>query len=349
VVAQHIAFAVPGDLATPTGGYAYDRRIIAELRALGWQVDVCNIGDGFPRPSAAQFAEAHELLAEAPAPTIVIDGLAFGVMDDSAAILAKSHTLVALVHHPLALETGLEPEEIAALWQSECTALAFARHIIVPSPQTAEILVSGYSVARKKITVATPGNDPLDLALPKTSGVFNLLSVGSVVPRKGYDVLIAALATLADLPWHLTIVGDDTRSPPTTAALHDLAAGARLADKISFRGALSDADLAETYQQAHLYVTASHFEGYGMAAATAIACGLPIVATSGGALQETVGDAGLLVPPNDVVALADALRSVISKPDAWMRLRDASRTAAKKLPTWRTTAEQFARAIETAV
>src|SRR3954468_14094331 len=74
-----LAFAVPGDLATPTGGYRYDRRIIEELRGLGWHVDVAKIGDGFPFPSTRQGASALAVLSSVPTTCpIVVDGLAFG-------------------------------------------------------------------------------------------------------------------------------------------------------------------------------------------------------------------------------------------------------------------------------
>ena len=103
---KRVAFAVPGDLSTPTGGYVYDRRIIAELPALGWTVDALDIGDGFPHPAQRTRAEARQRLAARPrGQLIVIDGLAFGVLAEARAL--RSPPLVALVHHPLALETGL--------------------------------------------------------------------------------------------------------------------------------------------------------------------------------------------------------------------------------------------------
>ena len=74
--AGRVAFAVPGDLTTPTGGYRYDRRIIQELRRLGWQVDVLDLGDGFPFPSFAQRATALMVLSAVPSDCpIVLDGL----------------------------------------------------------------------------------------------------------------------------------------------------------------------------------------------------------------------------------------------------------------------------------
>ena len=117
---KRVVFAVPGSLDTPTGGYAYDRRIMAELRHLGWEVDYLNIGDGFPAPDEATRAAARSLLAAIPAGRpIVLDGLALGVLPDVAAELASRHPLVALVHHPLALESGLTAERADMLRRSD--------------------------------------------------------------------------------------------------------------------------------------------------------------------------------------------------------------------------------------
>ena len=103
---KRLAFAVPGDLATPTGGYAYDRRIIAELKTLGWTIDVVDLGKGYPRPDAEKRAAALPLLTRIPqGQPIVIDGLAFGVLPAAAASLHQRNPLIALVHQPLALES----------------------------------------------------------------------------------------------------------------------------------------------------------------------------------------------------------------------------------------------------
>ena len=344
---KRVTFAVPGNLDIPTGGYAYDRRVVAELRALGWQVDVLDIGDCFPKPSDAQRAAARQLLLAASLEgPLVIDGLAYGVIPEVAAELAKLHRIVALVHHPLALETGVSAQEAKALQQSEREALGHSAHVIVTSPSTARLLCADYGVRPNAITVAMPGHDPVAQAIGSTGGTVHLLSVGSIVPRKGYDVLIAALAQLADLSWHLTIAGDRTRDPQTAAELDVTIAQGNLAERVTQLGVLSEAELASAYCMSDMFVQASRFEGYGMAAASALAHGLPIVATDGGALGATVGDAALVAPPNNVDAFATALRRMISDPAERDRCRAASRAAARNLQSWRTTAEQFAAALE---
>jgi glycosyltransferase involved in cell wall biosynthesis len=349
-VVKRFAFAVPGDLATPTGGYAYDRRMIAELCQLGWRIDLLNLGEGFPWPNEATLTSARTRLLAIPAGRrIVVDGLALGVLPETASQLAGRNQLLALVHHPLALERGLSAEQASTLHSSERAALAAVQGVVVTSTATARLVASDYGVPVQRITVARPGNDRMPLAQSSSRpGEVRLLSVGAVVPRKGFDVLIAALATLTDLSWRLTIAGDRTRDLNAAAQLDVDIAYHKLGNRIVALGAVSPQRLAELYAEADVFVLASHFEGYGMAYAEAVAHGLPVIGTSAGAIPDTVPpDAGLLVAPGDIPALALVLSRVISDVGLRRCLASAARSAAPQLPTWQHSAEIFARALET--
>lgn len=348
---RRFAFAVPGDLASPTGGYAYDRRMIAELTQLGWQIDIVALGDGFPRPSDAQRASALARLMDIPADrAVVVDGLALGVLPEEAGKVAAARPLIALVHHPLAQESGMSAAQADDMRRSERAALAPARRVIVTSPATARALVAEYDVPEDRITVALPGNDPVPLAKSNAGGAVRLLAIGSIVPRKGFDILIAALAMLIDLPWHLTIAGDRTRNTRASAQLDADIARFDLANRVTVLGAVSDERIAELYADADLFALASRHEGYGMAFSEAIARGVPVLATTAGAIPETVPvEAGLLVPPDNVEAFAAALRRLIAEPAERERLAAGAREAARKLPTWQASAKLLSDALEAAL
>jgi glycosyltransferase involved in cell wall biosynthesis len=347
-VVRGFTFAVPGDLATPTGGYSYDRRMIAELEHLGWHIDLVDLGDGFPWPDGERKDAAVARLFAVPAGRIiVIDGLALGVLPDAARKLRARNPLIALVHHPLAFETGLSVRQADAMRASEREALAAVSRVVVTSAATARQLVDNYAVAADRITVACPGNDPVPMAQGSAGVVVRLLSVGALVPRKGFDVLIAALATLADLPWRLTIAGDRGRDSKTAAQLDADIARFNLGDRVAVLGAVPPGRLDELYAGADLFVLASRFEGYGMAYAEAIAHGLPVVGTTAGAIPDTVpAGAGVLVAPNDTGALAHALSRLIKDADARHHLAMAARAASRHLPTWQDSAKLFSRTLE---
>jgi glycosyltransferase involved in cell wall biosynthesis len=344
----HLAFAVPGDLATPTGGYRYDRRIIQELRRVGWHVDVVNIGDSFPFPSISQRATALAILSAVPAGCpMVLDGLAFGALPEAGALSCRT-PLIALVHQPLALHSGLDRTQAGIFRASERTALAAAVRVVVTSEATARIVIADYDIPAQRIRVVRPGNDPAPSASGSNDGVVRLLSIGSVVPDKGYDLLIAALVTLADMPWRLTIAGDRTRNPAAAAQLDADIEAYGLGNRVAMLGPVPAERISELYLTSDIFVLASRFEGYGMALAEAIGHGLPVVSTTAGAIPDTVpAEAGLLVPPDDTIALAQALRRLIGDPPERQRLATNARTAAAQLPTWQDTARLFASAIET--
>jgi len=346
---MRVAFGVPGDLATPTGGYRYDRRIIRELRHMGWQVDVVDVGGGFPFPSVAQRAKALAILSAVPAgcPT-VLDGLAFGALPEASALRSRT-PLIALVHQPLALDPGLDTTQADAFRETERAALGAAARVVVTSEATARIVITDYDVPSQRVSVVRPGNDPVPPARGNNDGVVRLLSVGSVVPVKGYDVLAAAVATLGDMPWRLTIAGDLTRNLDAAARLDADISARGLGDRIAVLGAVPPERINDLYMASDLFVLASRFEGYGMALTEAISHGLPVISTMAGAIPDTVpAGTGLLVPPDDVAALAEALRRLISDRAERQRLAINARAAAAQFPTWQESGRLFAGAIETA-
>ena len=324
---EAIAFAIPGAIETRTGGYAYDRRLIAGLRARDITVHHLAWPGGFPAPSADDLAAAARSLAEQPLGRIVIiDGLAFGAMPDLAAAEGHRLALVALVHHPLALETGAAPGLVAP----ERDALRHAAAVIATSAATAETLRRDYGVPAERLVVAPPGTDP---ALPAARRGSHILSLGAVTPRKGHDVLVAALGRIASLPWRCTIAGSLDRAPATAMALRAQIAAAGLADRIALVGEVDDA--GALYAGADLFVLASRHEGFGMAYAEALMRGLPVIGTTAGAIPSVVPQkAGALVPPDDPVALAEALARLLTDPAARDSASAAALQAAARLPRW---------------
>jgi glycosyltransferase involved in cell wall biosynthesis len=346
-----LTFAVPGELTIPTGGYAYDRRIVQELGQLWWNVEVVNLGAHFPHPTPEQrTAAAAQLLAIPQGRPVVVDGLAYGVLPDAAEALCRTHPVIALVHHPLALESGLTDAEASRLRTSERAALACAKRVIVTSPATARLLATDYDVPTDRIVIAPPGTDVAAPAKGSSDGMVRLLAVGAVVPRKGYDVLIAALAAISDLPWTLTIAGDRTRDPVYAAQLDSDIARHGLAGRVAVLGAVPDARLAELYDSADVFVSPSRFEGYGMAFAEALARGLPVIGTTAGAIPDTVPQgAGVLVSPDDAKALALALKRLIDNPVERKEMAARAREACAAQPSWSASAKLFARTIEAAL
>jgi glycosyltransferase involved in cell wall biosynthesis len=342
-----VTVIVPGDLDTRTGGYGYDRRMIGGLRAIGWNVRPVRLDDTFPSPTAAARGEAAAALAAIPDGEVtVIDGLALGALPEEAIAHASRLPIVALVHHPLALETGLSAEQVATLGASERRALTAARHVVVTSRATAATL-SRFDVEPARITTIEPGTDPAPLArihreVPGADAI-NLLCVATVTPRKGYELLLDALASIPFDNWTLRCAGSADRDAPATARVRARLANPRLAARVELIGDLGAEALGAEYDRADVFVLATLYEGYGMAVAEAVARGLPVVSTATGAIADVVGaDAGVVVPPGDCAAFADALTRVLADANLRARLAAGARRVRYRLPTWDAAAARMA-------
>ena len=347
-----LSFLVPGDIETRTGGYIYDRRILQGLRQAGWQVDVHSLDTSFPSPTPAALQQAQDVLAGIPDDRIVvIDGLAVGGMPAALRRESERLALVALIHHPLSLETGLAATVARNLRESERDALASVRRVIVTSRWTSRAL-DAYNVSADRIRVVEPGVDlpvrsPNSTKLRASHEPLRMLCVAHLTPRKGHAVLFDALARLRDRTWHLRCIGSSDRHPETARELRLMSERLALQDRIEFLGEVDDATIEDSYANADVFVLASHMEGYGMVLSEALAHGLPIVSTLAGAIPETVPKgASLLVRPGDDHALAVALASLMDEPERHCSMATNARDTRHALPAWSEAALKFAAALE---
>ncbi len=301
---------------------------------------------------ADALAQLRALGADRP---LILDGLVFGSID-TAGLAGVRAPIVAMIHHPLALESGLGAARRDHLRRTERANLALVRHVLVPSPHTARILAADYGVEPGRITVARPGTDrPLGPPAPETPplilsvGIQHprkghdippplILSVGIQHPRKGHDILLAALAGITDLDWRAVIVGS-AYDPPHAAELAALHGRLGLGGRVAFAGRVTPERLDALYRAASVFALATRYEGYGIVFDEALAHGLPIVSCDTGAVSQTVpGDAGLLVPPEAPDAFARALRVLLTDGARRRALAAAAARAGAALPGWDETA-----------
>ncbi|WP_287886240.1 MULTISPECIES: glycosyltransferase family 4 protein [Paracoccus] len=337
------AFAIPGDIATLTGGYIYERRLLEGLRDLGHDMRHLQLVASFPDPTPAEMAAAVAALVAEDRP-LIVDGLVFGAID-TAGLARVRAPIVAMIHHPLAMETGLNPARRAHLYRTERDNLQLARHVLVPSPHARAMLTERYGVSADRITIARPGVEPARLApSPVTPPL--ILSVGILHPRKGHDVLIDALAGLADLDWQAVIVGNPWDGAHAAALARQLA-GNPVSARVTLAGRVDADRLERLYASASIFALATRYEGHGLVFDEALAHGLPIVSCATGAVPDTVPAAtGLLVPPDDPHAFAAALRRLLGDGPLHARMRDAARRAGNALPGWHETAAIASRVLD---
>lgn len=331
------AFAIPGDITTTTGGYIYERRLLEGLRGQGRSVAHVQLGASFPDATPADMADAIAQLSALPADCpVILDGFISATLD-TAALARLAAPCIAMVHHPLALETGLDAARRDRLYHLERANLQHMAHVLVPSPATAQMLTGRYGVDPARITIARPGTDRARQPRAPSHPPL-ILSVGIQHPRKGHDILLRALARLTHLDWSAVLVGGAyDRVFATELAGQRTALG--LADRVRLAGQIPQSELDTLYAEASIFALATRYEGYGLVFDEALAHGLPIVSCNTGAVPDTVpAKAGALVPVDDPAAFADALAALLQDASRYQQTARAAMAAGQALPSWSDTA-----------
>lgn len=341
------AFVVPGPIDTRTGGSIYDRRMADGLRRRGWDISVVELEASFPQPTAAAATGAADALARlAPGTVVVMDGLALSALPDLIEREAARLRIVALVHLPLVADVTFDPDTRSRLAAAEHRALAASALVVVTGTATLALL-ERYSLPLDRVVVVEPGTDPAPQSRGSGGPGVRLLCVATLNSGKGHDVLLSALAAVPNRDWHLTCAGSLTGDHATADRVRDLVRRLKLDDHVTLAGELDTAALAACYGVADVFVLATLRETYGMAVAEALAHGLPVVSTTTGAIPDLVGhDAGLLVPPGDVDALAEALSRVIVDAGLRAHLAAGARQVRDRLPGWEQAAARMDAALK---
>jgi glycosyltransferase involved in cell wall biosynthesis len=331
------------DLARPSGGNAYDRRVCHGLAAAGWTVHVYKVPGSWPWPDAPSYAALADALSRIPDRALVlVDGLVASPAPQVLVPEARRLRLVALVHMPLV--EGMADDGVR---EREGAVLSAAVSVVTTSAWARQVLLQLYSLPDDRVHVAEPGVDAAELA-PGTATAGALLSVAAVIPGKGHDLLLDALATLTGLRWQCLCVGSLERDPAFAEQVRRGVVAEGMDDRVRFSGPQAGAELAGSYRAADVLVLPSRAETYGMVVAEALARGLPVVAAEVGGVPEALGHGaegtqpGLLVPPDDPAALGDALRAWLEDADLRRRLRRAARERRESLADWTTTTSAVA-------
>jgi len=326
------------DPRRPSGGNTYDLRLCRALAAAGWAVDLRQVPGGWPRADAGALQRLADVLSAAPSAAVVlVDGLV-GLAAPEVMVPATGRLrTVVLVHMPLD-HAGDGP------------VLRSATGVVTTSDWTRRRLLAQHGLDPARVHVAEPGVDAAAPA-PGSPDGGSLLSVGAVDPAKGHDLLVAALARVADLPWRWVCVGALDRDPAFVAGLRRDLAAAGLADRVELRGPLADDRLSAAYAGADLLVHPSRAETYGMVVTEALARGVPVLATDVGGVGEALGTTarglrpGMMTRADDPGRLATSLRWWLTDAALRRRLHEVAGQRRTALAGWADTGDRVARVL----
>ena len=313
---------------------------------------------GFPEPLTFSLRARKALAGRRADFDLVHDNQCFGW--GMLGLIADGWPLLATLHHPITVDRALDLAH-AASWRRRLSLrrwYGFLRmqkrvarrvpRIVTVSESSKRDIVAQMGVRPAQLAVVPVGVDHTRFRpLPERRRVPGriMTTASADVPMKGLVPLLEALAKIrTERPADLVVIGKPRADSRVAETIERLGLGGA----VTFVAGVSDERIVELYAEASVAVVPSLYEGFSLPAIEAMACGVPLVATTGGALPEVVGNdgvTGLLVPPGDPGALASALGRVLDEPSLAARLSHAGRERVLERFTWRAcalaTVEQY--------
>ena len=333
---MRFALVIYGTLDTLSGGYLYDRRLVAHLRAAGDSVEIVSL----PWRDYAQHLSDNTDALAARLSALDVDVLLQDELNHPSLIAANRVLrgrvpIVSIVHHLRVSEA--HPPELERAHRFVERAYLRTCDAFVYNSQTTRASVETLLGAAPLHVVAYPAGDrfgeipvidsPRSLQSPP-----RVLCVGNVIERKGLHTLIEALP---GNDWHLRIAGRADVAPAYTTQLQARISELGLQARVHWLGRLDDAELAHEFATSDVCAMPSQYEGFGIVYLEAMQFGLPVIASVAGAASEIVSDGidGFVVPPDRPDAVAAALAH-LRDPATHARMSSAARARFARQPGW---------------
>jgi glycosyltransferase involved in cell wall biosynthesis len=341
---MHVSLITLGDPGKLTGGYLYHRRLASAALDNDAALFFVPLQER-PFPLAI-LGGRRALVRAADADVMVLDSIAAAYIAPWLLSPRRRPPMIAMLHQP---PGGIDHRRFRKVLQSGLDRLAYRRaaHLIVASETLIHDLTNAGFDA-DSITVIAPGRDVaaneespgFDLRLGRRAA---LLCVGNWIERKGILTLLEALRRLPAVLATLHLVGDPAADPSYGRRVRAVLSHPDLSERVVVHGPLSKERVAGMYANADVFVLPSTREPYGTVLGEAMAAGLPVVGVNAGNLPHlaTNGMEGLIVPVEDIDALAHALECLCRDERMRATMGEAAARRATSFPTWEASAERF--------
>jgi glycosyltransferase involved in cell wall biosynthesis len=344
--ALKVGLFIYGSLDTLTGGFLYDRLLVEHLRARGDRVEILSVPwRTYPAHLADNLsAKLLQKLVEARVDVLVQDELnhpSLFLLNQRLRMRVPC-PIVSIVHH-------LRSVEARPAWQNSLYRIVERRYLatldgFVFNSRTTQCAVQALVGAHKRSVVAYPGGDRVNPEMTTTAirtralepGPLRLLFVGSLIPRKELHTLITALALLPRDTARLEVVGSLTTDSEYAGRIQRQIAVQQLEQQVTLLGTVTGDELERLYENNHVMVVPSSYEGFGIVYLEAMGFGMPAIGSTAGAAHEIITDGidGFLVEPGNPDELAAHILRLSTDRETLCGMGLAALARYKKHPTW---------------
>ena len=275
--------------------------------------------------------------------------------------IKKKIPTIATIHHPITVDLDIAVKSEPVLWKKlkhlrwysfvgmQKKVTKTLPHIITVSESAQDDISKEFRIPKDRFTVISNGiNTDRFYPIPKIKRRKNRIIVtnSADTPLKGLYYLLLSVAEISKKEKvQLIVIGTPKKNGKILRQVKKLGIGSF----VTFTGRISDEEFVRQYAKATVAVIPSVYEGFGLPAGEAMACGVPVISTTGGALPEVVGDAGILVPPADPAALTNAITKVLNNPNLAEKLSNAGYQRVQNHLTWHAAAQKTVDAYRRAI